>query len=93
MKAAELHILNQFSESHPPNPAILKIRPIQGFIWTFQLILQMEKNVAKWGCMLIYGITGIHVPVIMEVYVFETAWHQKHLADFINFNTKFKAMV
>ena len=31
---------------------------------------------------------GIHVPVFIEVYVFDTAQHQKYLADFNNLNTK-----
>ena len=45
------------------------------------------------GCILIYGITGIHVSVFIKVYVFDTAQHQKYLADFNNLNTKLTAII
>ena len=44
-------------------------------------------------CMLIYGIPGIHVPVFIKIYVFDTAQHQKYLADFNNLNTKLTAII
>ena len=52
----------------------------------------MGKTNDFW-CMLIYGIPGIHVPVFIEVYVFDTAQHQKYLADFNNLNTKLTAII
>ena len=53
----------------------------------------VNQFVSHLGCILIYGIPGIHVPVFIEVYVFDTAQHQRYLADFNKLNTKLTAII